>query len=143
MGAAHRTGVPLFCGQLWVEHDEYAGEFRRCVRVEEKLRAEPGPMTPSNPSGDQMRGEPADGSADGIVTRGPSCRPLPSLDQNVVTGPAVEVVRPHPADQDKEAERLAGDTDGIIAVGAVDDDGVGLEVCRIRAEFGFSPRITG
>src|SRR6516162_9510235 len=50
-----------------------------------------------------MRGEPADGTADGIVTRGPSRRPVPSLDQDIVTGPAVEVVLPQPADQDTEA----------------------------------------
>src|SRR5262249_16537321 len=50
-----------------------------------------------------MRGEPADGAADGIVTRGPSRRPVPSLDLDVVTGPAVAVRRPHAADQDMEA----------------------------------------
>ena len=50
-----------------------------------------------------MRGEPADGAAGGIVPRGPSRRPVPSLDQDVVTGPAVEVVLPQPADQDTEA----------------------------------------
>src|SRR5215813_5507575 len=50
-----------------------------------------------------MRGEPAGGAADGIVTRGPSRRPVPPLDQDVVTGPAVEVVLPQPADQDMEA----------------------------------------
>src|SRR5438876_120536 len=50
-----------------------------------------------------MRGEPADGAADGVVPRGPSRRMVPSLDQDVVTGPAVEVVLPRPADRDKEA----------------------------------------
>src|SRR5262245_60468127 len=50
-----------------------------------------------------MRGEPADGAADGIVTRGPARRPVPSLDQDVVTEPAVEVVLPRAADQDAEA----------------------------------------
>src|SRR5262249_8508252 len=36
-------------------------------------------------------------------TRGPSRRLVPSLDQDVVTGPAVEGVLPQPADQDTEA----------------------------------------
>src|SRR5262245_6708214 len=121
-----------------------------------------------------MRGEPADGTAEGVVTRGPSRLPVPSLDQDVVTGPAVEVVLPQPADQDVVAvqgvdgkpvkarlgqgdvhlggqpenggaERLAGDTDGLIAVGAVADDGLSLKVGPTRAErtWSFSPRITG
>ncbi len=47
-----------------------------------------------------MRGEQADGAADGIVTRGPSRRPAPSKDQDVDTRPAVEVVLPQPPDED-------------------------------------------
>jgi hypothetical protein len=54
-----------------------------------------------------MRGEPADGTAGGIVTRGPTRRPVPSLDQGVVTGPAVEDVLPRPADQDTEAPNVS------------------------------------
>src|SRR5689334_15408691 len=46
-----------------------------------------------------MRGGPADGTAGGLVARGPSRRPVPSWDQDVVTGPAVEDVHAPVPDQ--------------------------------------------
>src|SRR5262245_38091972 len=83
----------------------------------------------------------------------------------VVAGPAVEVVLPRPAVEGVVAvqggdgqpvtarlgqgdvhpggrpeigcaERLAGDTEGLVAVGAVADDGVNSEVGPTRAELG-------
>src|SRR5436309_11348620 len=89
------------------------------------------------------------------------------LNQVVVAGPAVQGVLPPPADQDGvavqgvdgkavkarlgqgdvhlggqpengSAKRLAGDTDGLLAVDAVDDDGVSRGVGLTRAEHGVS-----
>src|SRR5262249_47252768 len=43
----------------------------------------------------------------GIIPRSPSRRPVPSVDQDVITGPAVEVVLTQPADQDAEAPNVS------------------------------------
>src|SRR5262245_6122652 len=82
-----------------------------------------------------MRGEPAYGTADGIATRGPVAPSDATLEQGVVTGPAVEDVLPRPTDQrvvaGAAAERVvagAGDQD-VVAVAAVrrELDGVGRQ----------------
>src|SRR5262245_14267245 len=70
--------------------------------------------------------------------RGPPGHAASPLDQRVLTAPRRG--RPAPARRSGygSAERLAGDTDGLIVVGAVDDDGVSLEVGPTRAEHGVS-----
>src|SRR5262245_59522005 len=89
-----------------------------------------------------MRGEPADGTADGIVTRGPSCRPVPSLDQDVVTGPAVEDVLPRPADQ----HVVAGAADQGVVPRAADQFVVAVtavhrELDRVGRQAGSSHHV--
>ena len=91
-----------------------------------------------------MRGEPADGAADGIVTRGPSPRLVPSLDQDVVTGPAVEGVLPQPADQDTEAPNASPvtrmDSLPLVPLTMTRQLGGRPHLC---GTWSFSPRITG
>ena len=91
-----------------------------------------------------MRGEPADGAADGIVPRGPSRRPVPSLGQDIVTGPAVAVVLPQPADQDTEATNpsLATRMDSLPLVPLTMTRQLGGRP-HLCGTWSFSPRITG
>src|SRR5262245_5183378 len=115
-------------------------------------------MTPPSPPMD------LDARRTGRRSRGKNHRPRPvappdsTLDQDVVAGPAVEGVvavqggdgqsvtarlgqgdvHPGGRPENGSAERLAGDTDGLVAVGAVDEDGVRLAVGPTRAERGAS-----